>query len=190
VRAMTRRLLSCRRFASCARIYPRALPAVVSLLWFGSGAGAANSSTPTLESCLTELRYASVPLNGSRQTRPTVEAVIDEIKCKLLVDTGWSVSSIDDRAFGKLKTARELGVIPTDPVRQKLDPSSLAIVEKLKLGSLELTQQAFVLRSLKRSGGLAEEAVLGGDFLIRQRCIVDCGARRLYFRDRNLPRLI
>jgi predicted aspartyl protease len=138
-----------------------------------------------LDSLLKDAQFQAVALRR-KQNCLTVEASVNDIKSSFLVDTGWSISCIDDRAVGTLQAVSDLGVAPRDPVFRQLDPKVVTIIDHLELGSLEFAQQPLVLKSLKRQGML-EPAVLGGDFLFRRSCLLDCGSGRLYLRETALP---
>ena len=159
-----------------------------TMIWlFGTWCVAATENRPlqTLDKLLTGVGYISIPLKGAKASRPVITASVNDTNCTFLVDSGWSISSIDERALGPLKTAKESGKAVSDPLFQKFNPNSFTVIEKLKLGSFELDDQSFLLKSLKslkRQGGIPAEGVLGGDFLLRQLCILDCGQRRLYAR--------
>src|SRR5262245_61554245 len=77
---------------------------VTVLIWSVSCRAAEHLSVQTLDEALIRVRFASIPFTAS-QGRPAVAAAFNGTNGLFLVDTGWSISSIDDRAFGSLKTA-------------------------------------------------------------------------------------
>jgi predicted aspartyl protease len=151
----------------------------IGSLHAASAARAANAY-PQLDTFLKSAGYAAVPLRGNRQ-RLVAHAPVNGTNRMFLVDTGWSVSSIDDRAIGQLPNVVASGTTLRDPIFRTLNPETVTVLDKLKLGSFEFFDVPFVLKR-----GLSEPAVLGGDFLIRRFSLLDCATSRLYLRESAL----
>lgn len=101
----------------------------------------------------------------------------------VLVDTGWSLTSINTNAAQNLKTLEELGVNLQEEHFRTNEMSRMVWVEQLQLGRVGFTNQPALVRNMIMDGRLASfDLVLGCDFFIRNFAIIDCERRRLYTR--------
>lgn len=150
------------------------------------------SANPTHPGRLAEqvekLGYRTVVLQGSGSSQPTAQAVFADTKLSLLVDSGWSVTALDERVARDWKTAAQTGARIGDALFRRMDPASVVVLENLHLGSTTFPAVPMLLRSLKRGSGLRQDGVLGGDFLGRNFSLFDCGGRRLHVREFGLIR--
>src|SRR5882762_5216412 len=146
---------------------------------------AADSSTPvSLEEFLKRLGYGSVPFKSDAHNRLRVDADLGNGKKRILfVDTGWRVTMLNEKSARGLKTLGELGVDLKDPYLGQVTNSSFVLVEKLMLGRAQFANQpARVGKHRMDYTQLPFDGVLGVDFLLRNFCLIDLSARRLYFR--------
>ncbi|MBE0539998.1 MAG: aspartyl protease family protein [Verrucomicrobia bacterium] len=105
----------------------------------------------------------------------------------VLVDTGWSLTSISTNAARALKTPQESDVNLQGTLFDPDDHSRVVLVERLELGRVSFTNQPALVRNVIMDGRPASfDLVLGCDFFIRNFAIIDCERRRLYTR-RSAP---
>lgn len=101
----------------------------------------------------------------------------------VLVDTGWSLTTINTNAARNLKTLDGLGVSLQEEWFRTKEMSRMVLVEQLQLGRAGFTNQPALVRNVVMDGRPASfDLVLGCDFLIRNFAIIDCERRRLYTR--------
>ncbi len=101
----------------------------------------------------------------------------------VLVDTGWSLTSIGTNAARNLKAPQESDVSLQGTPFDTEDHSRVVLVERLALGRASYTNQPALVRNLVVDGRPASfDLVLGCDFFIRNFAVVDCERRRLYTR--------
>lgn len=101
----------------------------------------------------------------------------------VLVDTGWSLTSIGTNAARHLKTPQESDVNLQGTPFDTEDHSRVVLVERLALGRASYTNQPALVRNLVVDGRPASfDLVLGCDFFIRNFAVIDCERRRLYTR--------
>jgi hypothetical protein len=95
----------------------------------------------TLEDFLKGLRYEPVKLK-IQQGHPLVKGELRPgKKCVFLVDTGWSITTLDRSVAGRLKSIKERGVVLDDTFLGVLSDSSLVLIDKLVLGRAEFMNQ-------------------------------------------------
>src|SRR5437667_2349343 len=144
---------------------------------------------PTLESFLAKLGYTAIPLKRGQHNDLRVTAHLAGKEKEFLVDTGWSLTTLDTPLGRKFKTARERGVELKDTVLGVLDDSETVLIDELKLGAARFLDQPARVRPLSASGESAfADGVLGCDFLLRHFCLIDCAELRLYVRSEHLSR--
>jgi predicted aspartyl protease len=108
-------------------------------------------------------------LNGQRQS--------------VLVDTGWSFTTVSTNAARQLKTQADPGATSRDPFFRPNEQAAAVLLDRLKLGPVEFVNQPALAQNLVFNGRRAPfDVVLGCDFLIRNFGVVDCLNRRLYVR--------
>jgi hypothetical protein len=93
------------------------------------------------------------------------------------------MTTLDEAQARSLKTLGELGVVLEDSLMGTLTNSSIVLMDKLKLGRAQFLNQPANVRKLEMDYlPTPNDAILGCDFLFRNSCLLDCGARRLYVR--------
>ncbi len=143
----------------------------------------------TLENYLKALGYIAVPLTRGQNNDLRVVVQVAGKKREFMVDTGWSLTTIDTSLRSRFKTPRELGVSVKDAILGVLDNSEEVIIDELKLGTARLLNEPSLVKTLNASGGSSfADGVLGCDFLLRHFCLVDCLDLRVYMRSERLSR--
>jgi predicted aspartyl protease len=95
----------------------------------------------------------------------------------VLVDTGWSLTTVSMNTAPKLLPSRDGGT----------NEYSHVLIKRLTLGHASFTNQPALVQNMVYDGQATPfEVVLGCDFLRRHFAIVDCLNRRLYVRPRAL----
>ncbi len=101
----------------------------------------------------------------------------------VLIDTGWSLTTVAKSAAAELRTPEALGIKCTESAFGTNEMPALVFMESLKHGRVALTNQPAVVRDLTFGGQSAPfDVVLGCDFLLRHGAVIDCENRRLYLR--------
>jgi predicted aspartyl protease len=117
------------------------------------------------------------------EERFSINAEIGGKKVSLLIDSGCSMTIVDESLAKRLKTLGQLGVELEDSVLGTLTNSSLVLVDKLVLGRAQFLNQPATVEKIRFDFVHAEdEGILGYDFLRRNHCVLDCGRRQLYVR--------
>lgn len=112
------------------------------------------------------LGFETVSLRRTGQNHWFLFGQIEGRKRSCLVDTGWSFTTVATNTAGRLAETN--------------------CIRELKLGRVGLTNVAVRVSDLRVNGQpTAYEVVLGCDFLLRQRAIIDCGNNRLYLRNQT-----
>jgi hypothetical protein len=165
-------------------------PLWVLLAWFfiadtGSCLGPNGAETPTLESYLKQLGYAGLKFEHTDHTQPFIDSTLSNgRKPRLLVDTGWDMSSLNPKSARGLKTVAELGGHVEDSVLGTITDNDIALIDKLILGGVaQFSNQPVLVRELKMDYiATPWDGVLGLDFLTRNYGLIDCWTHRLYVR--------
>ena len=144
-------------------------------------------TVPSLENYLRAVGYISVPLRRGPNNELRVAIQIAGKKREFMVDTGWSLTTIDTSLKSTFKTPRELGSSVKDSVLGILDNSEEVIIDELKFGTARLLNEPALVKALNSSGGSAiADGVIGCDFLLRHFCLIDCLDLKLYLRSERL----
>src|ERR1041385_7620125 len=123
---------------------------------------------PSLENYLRALGYVAVPLRRGPNNELRAAVQMAGKKREFMVDTGWSLTTIDTSLKSTFKTPRDLGVSVKDSVLGVLDNSDEVIIDELKFGTARLLNEPALIKALNSSGGSAfADGVLGCDFLLR-----------------------
>lgn len=145
---------------------------------FGSATAA-----PNLTSLTRQLGYQPIELRRSGENRLYLFGKLDRRKASVLVDTGWSYTTINTNAANQLASRPDLKLPPDDPFSSASQQTQVAVINSLRLGRVVFTNQPALVESLVFNGRRAPfEAVVGCDFLIRNFAVIDCANRRLYTR--------
>jgi predicted aspartyl protease len=148
------------------------------------GQSAEAQSRVTMEQMLGHLRYGGVALIKDKKPSLRVEGSLSNgKKCIFLVDTGWTYTTLDPSAAKGFKKIGELGITLEDTLLGTITNSEVVPIPRLKLGAAEFSNQPARIKKLEMDfRHIPQSGVLGLDFLVRNFCIVDVGARHLYFR--------
>jgi hypothetical protein len=98
-----------------------------------------------------------------------------------LLDTGWSMTTLDRSIARKLKTPGEPGVSFKDFLLGKTDDRAMVLLN-LQLGQVTFTNQPAVSGTTPSDGELVSDGVLGADFLFRNHGLVDYPGLKLWLR--------
>ena len=153
------------------------------LLLAARAVAAEQSSLVNLPDQLTRLGWQQIELRRTGDNHLFVFGRLNGRQRSVLVDTGWSFTTVSTNAARQLKTHRELGVTLHDPFFGTNENSSVVLLESLKLGRIEFTHQPALMQNMVLNGQRAPfDVVLGCDFLMRNFCVIDCPDSRLYVR--------
>jgi predicted aspartyl protease len=143
--------------------------------------GADERIRPDLEDYLKRIGYESIPLRRGESNHLLARGEVNDKARTFLIDTGWSMTTLDKGVGRKLTTLGQLGVTLEDSFLGKVKDPSIALMG-LKLGRALFTNQPARVRKLNFGGSAGPDGVLGCDFLFRNHCLIDCLDRRLYVR--------
>lgn len=167
-----------------------AIWAWAGLVSVGSGSlrAADSASASSLKELLPRLGYTGVNFKWEeRGGNPLIRAKVGGRSQVLLVDTGWSRTTLDEKAARGLKTLGELGVTLHDTFSGRITDSSVVVIPELVLGAAEfLNQPAYVKQLDMDYVRLPFDGALGCDFQLRNFGLMDCGSARLYLRGEKL----
>ncbi len=140
------------------------------------------AAPPSLDYYLKHSRYGAVDLEVN-DDQFLVRAELGGKKRMLLVDTGWTMTTLSPGAAKGLKTLRELGGQLEDTFLGRLTNGSLVVMDKLALGQAQFFNQPAEVSKLKAEYmHVPFSGALGLDFFLRNHCLIDVAAQRLYFR--------
>lgn len=159
----------------CCSFFPAAQPVAL-------GDQVERHPRPALEIYLKKLGYVPIPLERGDQNNLLMEARLGGDKCRLLVDTGCTFTVLDPHIARKFKTLRERGIKLEDPDLGALEDPSIVLVDDLKLGPAQFTNQPAYVKPVKPTFGSLEDGIIGCDFFLRHFCLIDCANLRLYVR--------
>jgi len=129
------------------------------------------------------LGYAPIELRRTGENHLFLFGRLNGRRRSVLVDTGWSFTTVSTNAGRQLKTQGEPGVTLGDPFIGTNKNSSVVLLDNLKLGRVEFTNQPALVQNMVLNGRRAPfDAVLGCDFLMRNYAVLDCLNQRLYVR--------
>lgn len=149
-------------------------------------AGDALSAEIRLTTELQRQGYREIELRRTGDQHLFVFGKVEGVQRSVLVDTGWSLTTVARRVAGELRTPAQLGVTVADTAFGTNEQASLVVIRNLKLGDVTVAEQPAVVRDLTFGGQSAPfDLVLGCDFLLRHAAVIDCGNRRLYLRPRT-----
>jgi predicted aspartyl protease len=158
------------------------LPLVKLLTVFQSpGYAAEPQPDSSIESYLKRLGYAPIVLERDDKNMLFLRTTFKGKKQRTTLDTGASVTLIDQRLAPDLKRVEQL----EDSYLGIIRGPDLVILESLKLGDVEFKDQPAFLA--KMAPELGDRCILGCDFLARNNAIIDCFRRRLYIRAEAPP---
>ncbi len=161
---------------------------LVLLLWLATpNANAGSASTnrmarPSLDGLLVKLGYASLPLQRSEGNPPYVLVRYAGKERRFLLDTGCTLNIVDRALAKKLKPLDKSGVTLKDSIREHYDSSDTVVMGELDFGKVKVQNEPAEVMSPNSSGYKIYDGILGGEFLRRHHCVVDCTDPRLYLR--------
>jgi len=140
-----------------------------------------------LQRHLARLGYEPIELRRTDENHLFLLGRVNGRQRSVLVDTGWSFTTVSTNAAVKLKTPSQQGVAVPDPFFGTNENRSVVLMDNLKLGRVEFTSQPALVQNLVLNGQRAPfDVVLGCDFLMRNFAVIDCLNRRLYVRRARL----
>jgi len=148
----------------------------------GAWAGSERMTRPSLDAVLRKLGYISLPMLRSESNSPYLVVGFGGKPRKFLLDTGCSLSRLDPLLGKKLKPVTETGITLKDSIREDFISPETVLLEELDFGPFKLANEPAELGTVNGSGEKVFDGILGGEFLRRHHCIVDCTDPRLYFR--------
>lgn len=114
----------------------------------------------------------------------TVEGLLLELPVQMLVDTGSAVTLIDEKIWKRLQANQSLETAPTCPIvaanGERLHICGKSILPVV-IGEVAMRHPFIVVREL------AQECILGADFLQACGCIIDLGRRTLNIEGQEIP---
>jgi predicted aspartyl protease len=161
-----------------------ALLAIPALLCFSVMPPAIRGSPAPdgLEQYLQRLQYESEHCKRGEQNKLLLTGELRGRSLLFLVDTG-AYTCLRPRSVPGLKTVGEMGVVLEDRLLGKISGPSVFVMDKLLIGRSQFVNQPAWPNELKMNSiPQAFDGILGLDFLVRNFCIIDCGAARIYFR--------
>ena len=145
--------------------------------------GADVNDNVKLRDQLVRLGYEQIELRRSGENRLFLFGKLDRRKHSVLVDTGWSFTTVSTDTADKLEVRGERKRSPGDALSSTNEHSSAVLINRLRLGSVPFTNQPALVQNMIFNGQRAPfDVVLGCDFLIRSFAMIDCLNRRLYTR--------
>jgi predicted aspartyl protease len=119
--------------------------------------------------------YQQIELQRTAENHLYLVGKLNGRRRSVLVDTGWSFTTVSTNAARKLPSSRDAGT----------EPHPSVLIEELKLGRRSFSNQPARVERMVFDGQAAPfEVVLGCDFLRRNFAVIDCLNRRLYVRSR------
>ena len=171
-------------------LFSRPRPALVlltaALFLPGSGLLPGHAGEPTastrLEDFLKRLGFEAIEFKWDDR-HAVVQGELGGKKRSFLLDTGWAITTLDERAARELKTMGELNVNLDDSLAGRLSDPDIVLMEELTLGRAKFLNQPARRMKLKTSSSRwLHDGVLGFDFFYRHYCLLDCTDRRLHVR--------
>jgi predicted aspartyl protease len=140
-------------------------------------------ATTYLRDELRRLGYQQIELRRSGENRLFLFGKLDGRKHSVLVDTGWSFTTVSTNAAERLKPQHELELQAGSSFPGTNMHSAAVLLNSLRLGRVAFTNQPALVQDMVFNGRRAPfDVVLGCDFLIRNFAVIDCLNRRLYAR--------
>jgi predicted aspartyl protease len=137
----------------------------------------------SLEGYLGQLAYYGVPIDADDDEPFLLPVTIDGIKMHVEVDTGAPVTTLDPRRVKATKTLEQVDPKLKARLAAKITDPKTLIVSTLTIGQARFANQPADPEILDSDWAqLRFGGVLGLDFFSRNFCIIDCGAREIFFR--------
>lgn len=157
------------------------------LLALAAGTAVAADKPATIESFLQRLGYFPIPL-FHQDNHLYVDGELNGAKARFFVDSGWSLSAVDEARADKLPRVGEGVAGVKDSFLGELTGTNWHLVQRLEIAGAQFLNQPVRLRRLaSRTGKIPASAVLGCDFLFRNFALIDFQERRLFVRGSGPP---
>ncbi len=139
---------------------------------------------PALDVFLQQTGFYKIQLDsGSHHEQLTGYGVFCGEGQRFLVDSGCSISRVNDSMTRKLKSLGELNTEIQDPVLGQVQRADVVLLDKVELDKAVFMNQPALPLDLAMAGRRSDfKIVLGWDFFRRNNCIIDCYGGRLYVR--------
>jgi predicted aspartyl protease len=137
----------------------------------------------TLEDYLKQLGYEAIEFERTDHGQDFVTGFLaNGHKPRLLVDTGWGITSLNPGTARGLKALNEA---EAKRYRALFRPgtNTVVLMDELKLGGIQLLNQPARVEEFRVDYvPVPFDGVLGCDFFFRNYCLIDCYKHRLYVR--------
>jgi hypothetical protein len=160
-----------------------------SFLLFGARLLAADSSgKASLDTYLRQIRYQPIDFKLNEANKPLVQGDLGTgKKLTFVLDTGWSMTTINTRSASGLNNLGDLKVELDDALMGRLNDPSMLLIKTLTLGHSQFLNQPAASQELTFDYmSIPFEGIIGSDFFFRNHCLFDLYARKLYVR--GMPR--
>jgi len=167
--------LSCSRFGGFVIL----LPLLLSL----TARGGESSLRINLAEELTRGGYEKITLRRTAENHLFLFGKLNGRRHSVLVDTGWSFTTVSTNAARSLPAASEQGFDSQEPLLKTTSGSPVVALDRLALGNVMFTNQPAFAQHIVANGQRAPfDVVLGCDFFLRNFAVIDCLKNRLYVR--------
>ncbi len=156
----------------------------LAILAAQSVVGADQPGKPTLDNFLKQSRYAAIEFKLSERNKPLVKGDLDGgKKLTFMVDTGSTMTRLNNGSTSGLKTLGELGVELDDSLLGRVSDPSIVLMKHLTLGNAQFLNQPALVEDITLDyRTIPYQGIIGADFFFRNFCIFDFYSRRLYVR--------
>jgi hypothetical protein len=136
-----------------------------------------------LDEYLKLLKYEAVDLRRNDGKQLLVDGSVRGKRVEFLVDSGFTLTTLQPASSKGLKPFDPASDTDDKSVWRRVSHSSVVLMDKLRLGRLELVNQPAETRKIDMDYvGFGYGGILGYDFLVRNGCLLDCWQRKLYVR--------
>ena len=155
----------------------RGIVLLAFILGFLSAVGAEYSPHLNWTKHFVGLGYERIDLRRSAENHLYLLSQLDGRRRSVLVDTGWSLTTVSTNAALELLSLRDSAT----------NENPRVLIKRLKLGRTSFLNQPALVQNMVYDGQVTPfEVVLGCDFLRRHFAVIDCRSHRLYVRSKAL----
>ena len=157
---------------------------LVCLLMAAGSLAAERTGSASLDEYLKRLGYVGIGWLPSQHAQPILTGKINGKKLGFLVDSGCSITLVNEETSKGLKRLGELDAVLKDSVfGAETTNASLLVIDELALGRAQFFNEPAKVKELRFDFiHTLYDAILGLDFLLRNCCLVDCKEEKLYVR--------